>query len=454
MIQWDALDQQIGRTNAILTEPLAHHVRHRLRGRTYQVFTIDNLLRSGQGDRTVLLEDRSMLIEVIARYRIALAPHKRLPVELLQNIFLFVLALNMPELWNSLHYFNEGASTRTQKIQGARMWFSHAGRLPLSLTLTDTEDNSAQPAVDFVKEIIMPYCRQFKRLHLVLRPPQVRDLLTLPAGSLDNLEQFHIVLHVGVVPASILPAWKPTISAFSPNSKLQRFRVHLTPFVVPRIFHLPWHKLETFRCDSSLQLEDCHELLLSCQALKKIHVRVFGIRYASAPRIEIPLPNLVNLTVQLYDEEEYDLFFLPLVLPALRSLVIYHYEGLPWSPDADSQAINQVLEQTPTLVSLTVSHKTEIEPIVFQRIGDNEIGSCLAQLFLKGTRRLDPILTMLETRQNAMIDSISGTLSPLLFVETHCLDQERLDNVHRIEALRRAGVDISLILFPEEHFQL
>ncbi|PPQ64542.1 hypothetical protein CVT24_008444 [Panaeolus cyanescens] len=381
----------------------------------------------------------------------------------------------MPELWSSLHYFNEEFTTRSQKVQGVQMWFSHAGQLPLSLTLTDTEDSSVQPTVDFVKEIIIPYSRRFQRLHLVLRPPQVRDLLSLPSGSLDNLEELHVVLHVGMVPASILPAWKPIISAFSSNAKLRRFRVRLTPLVIPRIFHLPWHKLETFRCDSSLQLEDCHELLLSCQALRKMHIRVFGIRYASVPRIEIPLPNLVNLNVQLCDEEPYDLFFRPLVLPALKTLVIYHYEGLPWSHDmytsllersgcqieelylgtldADSQSIDQVLTCSAKLRSLTISHNTEVEPYVFHKIGNYEIGSSLEQLYLKGTRLLDPILTMLEARQNAMVTDDS-TLSPLLFVETHCSDQEQLAYANRIETLQKDGIHLSLTLFPEEHFQL
>ena len=503
-VEYDSFDHQVGLTNAHLSEHDAKYVKARLQTREHQLLRVAEAIKNAKEmDRTKLTEDLSKLTALISRYHIALAPHKRLPREMLQHIFHYVFvgcinsgpslqnaplllgricsawrrtALHMPELWKDLHFFVENAHTRSQKVNAALMWFSRAGDSPLSLTITDTSENPA-PKDDFVNKIIVPFSHKFRYLHLVLQPSQIKALFSLPVGSLDSLEELHVVAHTGFIPTPVLLPWAPPISVFSPLARLRRIRIQLTPLVIPQTFRLPWDRLETFRCDSSLQSEDCHELLLSCRPLRKLHVRVFGIKHSSPSTVQIPLPNLCSLTVQLCDAESYDLFFLPLILPALRSLIIYNYDGLPWSPkmysslldrsgcqieelylgtlDADSRDVLAILQLTPSLKSITFSHNTHIDTDVLRRIGESSIGGCLEEIFLKGTRDLDPILTLLETREK-VTNALGGrrSISQLKFIETFCDPKEAITQSARIQRLRKFGVEISLLAAQESYFHL
>ena len=307
-VQYDSFDNQVGLTNAHLSEHEAKQTKARLQSRQYQLSRIAEAIKNAtELNRPELIEDLSKLTTLISRYHIALAPHKRLPCEMLQHIFHYVFvgcnksgpslhnpplllgricsawrrtALRMPELWKDLHFFVENAYSRSQKINAALMWFSRAGDSPLSLTLTDTSEN-AVPRQDFVNQIIYPFSRKFRYLHLVLQPFQIKAFFSLPVGSLDFLEELHVVATGPDPPTTALPPWAPAISVFSPLARLRRIRVQLTPFVVPQTFRLPWDRLETFRCDSSLQSEDCHELLISCRSLRKLHVCVFNDSFPS-----------------------------------------------------------------------------------------------------------------------------------------------------------------------------
>jgi hypothetical protein len=504
-VNYDSFDHQIGRTNAHLSHHEAKYTKARLQAREHQLFRFTEAIKNATGvNRTNLIEDISNLAALIGRYHIALAPHKKLPREMLQHIFHYVslgcnmsdpslhdaplllgrvcstwrrTVLGMPELWKNLHFFVENSHSRSQKVNAAHMWFSRAGDLPLSLTITDTSRNSA-PREDFVNQIIVPFSHKFKYLHLVLQSSQIKALFSLPVGSLDSLEELHVVAHTGDDPPCILPPWTPPISVFSPQARLRRIRIQLTPFVVPQTFRLPWDRLETFRCDSSLQSEDCHELLLSCQSLRKLHVRVFGIRHSGPCTVQIPLQNLCSLTVQLCDTESYDLFFLPLILPALRSLVIYNYDGLPWSHkmyssllersacqieelylgtlDAESHDVLSLLQLTPSVKSITFSHNTYIDTDVLHRVGDFSIGGRLEEIFMKGTRNLDSILTLLEMRENITSTAIDRRqpTSSLKFIETFCDPEEVIIHSTRLQRLRNIGVEINLLQAQEDHFHL
>ena len=510
-VHYDSFDHQVGLTNALLSEHDARLAKVRLQVRENQLLRLNEGIKNAtKMNLPQLADDLSKLTTLIARYRIALAPHKKLPREMLHYIFHYVFlgcnkfgpslqdaplllgricstwrrtVFRMPELWKDLHFFLENAHSRSQKVNAALMWFSRAGDLPLSLTLTDTSENPT-PREDFVKKVIIPFSHKFRYLHLVLQSSQIKALFSLPIGSLDSLEELHVVAYTGPDPTPVLPPWAPPISVFSPLARLRRIRIQLTPFVTPQTFRLNWDRLETFRCDSSLQSEDCHELLLSCQSLKKLHVRVFGIKYSGPSTVQIPLPNLCSLIVQLCDAESYDLFFFPLILPALRSLTIYNYDGLPWSHkmyssllersgcqieelylgtlDAESRDVLALLQLTPSLKSITFSHNTFIDANVLRGIGDCSIGDRLEEIFLKGIRDLDPILTLLEAREKiASTVSQSVTVlgrrrsaSPLKFIETFCDPKDVITHSTRIQRLRNLGVEISLLQAQEGHFNL
>lgn len=502
----DVFDQHIGLTNALLTEDETHAVKSRYHARRRQIGEIDRLYPLAE-DRTQLWEDRIQLVSLLRRYRLALSSHKRLPTEILQQIFLYAsaeydqdlprpsdppwllcgiclswrhIAITTPALWKSLHFPSRSRLTRAQKLHISQIWLARAGRSGFSLTWVDDPDDLSSPE-NFVKKVIAPYANKFRYLRLNLTPPDIDALFSLPAGSLDSLEEFHLVYQTGAKPPQFLPSTESPILLFSPRARIRRIRINLTPYIIPSIFCFPWHKLESFRCDSGIESSDCHSMLLSCQALRKIQVRVFGIKNARPLDLEISLPNLTTFAVNLCDEEDYDPFFLPLVTPSLRSLLIFQYAGRPWSPgmynalverskcdleelylgtlDAETPDVLRLFECTPSLTSVTFSHKTTITPEVLEKIGRCDIGVNLTQLFLKGTHELDPILHMLELRERSF-STVRGpqgerfSTSPLKFVETHCRQEEVDLHDDRIWKLRDRGFEISLLPEPEDYYQL
>lgn len=516
-VQLDAFDQTVGLTNAQLSDQETWRVKARFHARRNRVLQIDTILKNGPipGYKT-LLHERAQLVQLLNRYRVAAAPHKRLPVEVLQEIFQYVAAgyvcatprpqdpplvlcrvcvswrrivKNMPELWNSLYFSVDNTLTRLQKLTAAQLYFSSSGTLPLSFTLADAPEDES-PNVDFVRELIAPLSFRFRYLHIVLQPTQINALLSLPRGSFDGVGECHIVSNFSFAPVDSAQPWERPVTFFSPSARIRRLRLHLTPFIVPSIFIFPWHQLESFRSDSSIAAEHCTALLQECRALKQVHLRVFGIKYSPPPTTQILLPHLTNLTVHLCDLENYDRFFLPLILPNLKSLWIYNYDGLPWSPGMyngliyrsgcsiehlsigtldilDSNDVLGLFQATPHLISVTLSHNTNIPCQILYRIGRGEIGRSLVRLFLKGKRSLEPLLTMLEIRRlevprdpgftlSSAVEPPGERYSPSLFkfIETYC-DPDEVDRcAHRIRSLRDTGFEISLLNVVEGCFQL
>ncbi|KAF9486061.1 hypothetical protein BDN70DRAFT_988382 [Pholiota conissans] len=506
-MQLDAFDQNVGRTNVQLNDQETWHVKARFHARRNRLLQIDAVLKNGH--RRDLLQERARHVQLLNRYTVALAPHKRLPVEILQEIFQYIstgfacatpslrnpplvlcgvcsswrrIVKSMPELWNTVYFSVDNTLMRLQKLAAAQLFFSSAGTLPLSLTLADAPEDKS-PNVDFVRELIEPLSSRFRYLHIVLQPAQINALLSLPRGSLDGVSECHIVSDFSFSPEASQMPWDRPVTFFSPSARIRRLRLHLTPFIMPTVFMFPWHQLESFRSDSSIQAEDCRALLQECRSLQRVHLHIFGIKYSPPPTAEILLPNLTNLTVHLCDLENYDLFFLPLILPNLKALWIYNYDGLPWSPGMYNGLIyrsgcaienlsigtldilepNDVLalfQASPHLISVTLSHNTVVLPEILYRIGRGEIGRALIYLFLKGARALDPLLTMLEMRRGAPVPTVGppghdGYLpSALKFVETHCHPDEVRKYARRIHSLRDAGLEISLLDVVEGYFQL
>lgn len=506
----DAFDQRIGLTNAILNDHDTRHVKARYHARRNRVLRLDSVLRTGpRPGNKELLQEREKMITAMKRYRVALSPHKFLPPEIWQTIFHYVSAgynrytprvqdpplvlcgvfsswrnivMNMPELWKAVHFSVDNTYTRKQKLAVAQLWFSRAADMPLSMTLTDTPDDKSI-FVDFVGDLIAPFSRRFRYLHVVLHPTHIDSLLSLPAGSFDSVEECSIVSNTSFG-TGLVRSWESPVTFFSLLARVRKLRLQLSPVVLPQYFLLPWHQLESLRCDSSMDSHHCITMLTKCQALKQLHIRIFGIRYLPPPTVHnyrISLPNLRSLSIQLCDQENYDLFFLPLILPSLKSLWIYNYDGVPWSSGmysgllnrsgcslehislvniSETQDVLRLFQLTPGLISITFSHSTPIIPDILYRIGRGEIGASLVQLFLKGRRDLDPLLTMLETRRRLSTGSVVGpsrmhSLASLNFVETYCDPEEILHHAHRIQDLRHSGFEISLLDTLEgHHFQI
>ena len=149
---------KIGLSNASLTDMELHGI-HQLK------LAAEMEIQRLNGDIEKLLNQKWDLVNAVNRYNVALAPHKRLPPEVLRSIMIFAaseptrlsvsnqgvyamshvysawrqLVLNTPELWSKISL--DDSKGMDNKIRIAREWLSRAQNHPISFTIDGANYN-------------------------------------------------------------------------------------------------------------------------------------------------------------------------------------------------------------------------------------------------------------------------------------------------------------------------
>ncbi|KAF9529785.1 hypothetical protein CPB83DRAFT_252389 [Crepidotus variabilis] len=246
-----AFQQLAGTIAALLPEQNAEQVHSKFAVCSQQSVNNEGRLKLTPrvASRPQALRLQSEVVRPTRRY-ITSYPHpKRLPAELWQYIFQYACAgwhpfygpsigkpvrlstvcsswrhivTNMPELWTSLHFDEEAIRRPSQKLRAAQTYFSRARGLPLSFTVTET--SNTEPSINFIKSVIISFSQTFRFLHLVLPISQLQELLLLPEGSLDSLEEFHIAPSHEKLSLSF-PTQSQRATVFGRTSRLRRMRL-------------------------------------------------------------------------------------------------------------------------------------------------------------------------------------------------------------------------------------
>jgi hypothetical protein len=444
----ESLRREAGSSNRILSDREMRLTRQLLHDTEEQLLYLD--LQIGDNDSSssyiIANDTRARLFDDIERFRVAIAPQKRLPPEMLAQIFSLSLgdnpttlppklnnppwifghvcsrwravALDEPRLWNSLHVLG-------RRPQGLRVSVPlpaleiclRARQAPLSLTFEGpTNPNS----------IIIPLSKQVRYLEIHDAEPSLMtsdppfDLLESAVLNFPSFtdELWHTALN-------------SDITAFSNAPKLRsvNFRVndtHSVAFGSKSNLHLPWAQLTSLTffhvtpplistleiLREAVSLVDFELILGNGQFIA--HVDFIQLN-ALPPIIH---PNLRTVRLGLREETELGLFLKPLVLPALRSFknsgtrrtTLVHpgfytfikqschsLKFFSFSTPGLTPNMEEILRGMPNLVELDLHRGSRVPPSILKMMGSGELLPVLEMLGCE-TFSLRAFVAFLESR--------------------------------------------------------
>ncbi|TFK61408.1 hypothetical protein BDN72DRAFT_904143 [Pluteus cervinus] len=163
-----------------------------------------------------------LLLDRIRRYRIALAPIKSLPAEILSQIFLFTAsghplalpfserdprivcsricafwrttALRYPALWNDLMLSSSKFAHRQPgpRRDHVAFWVLRSGSSPFSLRIEPAFSARNTLSLVWTPPVLMAFSTRLKKFHVHLSVYQFETLCMLPMNSFERLEEFSL----------------------------------------------------------------------------------------------------------------------------------------------------------------------------------------------------------------------------------------------------------------------
>ncbi|KAF4614190.1 hypothetical protein D9613_007582 [Agrocybe pediades] len=292
-----------------------------------------------------LTEMREQSQSSLKKLESLLAPIRRIPLELLDNIFIHCLprerfmkpditeapisimgvcrvwrdiSINVPELWTSLDLTEKERNLprRTDPNQCNRtalldLYFKRAGsRLPLSLCIDDGPDT-----VPF--NITTTYRKLSHRWqHLKVYQPKC-DYFSFPPGDYSNLETFELVTPTGMHHTSTTDMAKALCLA----PRLQQF------IWTNQVLHplhckldLKWGRLTRISLNTSINVDQCLTIMSQAKRVTHLAFKHISISSATLSNLNIVLPRLKSFVLHT----EYNAAFIlnEITAPKLQELVL------------------------------------------------------------------------------------------------------------------------------------
>ncbi|KAF9445967.1 hypothetical protein P691DRAFT_674583, partial [Macrolepiota fuliginosa MF-IS2] len=300
------------RNNNPPTNEEAATVRRTLEGSLSRLHVLEDQVGQLQRRLDRLSLERRELHDFVDDHRRLLSPFRRLVPEILQEIFFHCLptahntvmsleeaplllgrvcnhwrqvAYSTPKLWASIHIIATLAESDEAREGAVSAWISRSGILPLSISMSTSgnvrssrfccigrrvrpSNGQVQPYLD----LITPYIRRWKSVHLSLRYFDWADFLTqFKATDFPLLESIHIE---GDRPKRRI--WQnghDTLVLPKENSILQAPRLHVLSMAhrMPRLLdtRVQWAQLTALNLGSrSLHVEDVAKALMMCPNLE------------------------------------------------------------------------------------------------------------------------------------------------------------------------------------------
>ncbi|KAF8066057.1 hypothetical protein FPV67DRAFT_1450656 [Lyophyllum atratum] len=307
------------------------------------------------------ITEREGLGKAIPKFRLALAPHKRLPTEVLSQIFVYAavaesitfppllkrvpwvlrnvcskwrrVALNEIRLWNRFTVYANPVTARwySKFIPILRNVLPPAGLL--SITLKQQEDPDSSP-IAVIDTLIVPNLSRAKELDLAISQSSLQHLITTQSDSLIPLESLSLdLLKVDDVDELRHQCANSVIFRNARNIRRLELGSLPSPPVVDIMtnFPLPWNQLTSLIIMSlrPFSLVDLRRVLHGCHSLQNLQAR---FRYAShtPPADPYDGPILPDLRyVELHGEIMRGDSLMSLSLPwkQLRSLKLKYLRG-------------------------------------------------------------------------------------------------------------------------------
>ncbi|KAJ7476269.1 hypothetical protein B0H11DRAFT_1308639 [Mycena galericulata] len=345
--------ESLTRSNAPPTE---------LQAQQLQLVLDDALIELSHLDKTIgetilsllkLAEERHRRTRLVRSVKEALSPIRRLPTEILAEIFLWCRANNLragnycvadpstapmllaqissrwrnichgtPQLWDLIHLTTSKVSPALTAELLAR-----SRNLPISVQLW--EYNHIPPTATHTVGIPWDYCDRLKRFSITstvsfLHPDFLRQHLMFP--MLTSLQ-----IKVDGTPQLATDAVS-LLTAFKNAPCLHRLclTADCAP-ALPLIFACPWSQLTHLELILPIDLAEIRDILVQCTVLQQCNLlEVIQRRFIAPPPDTAELPYLTKLEIDIEDADSPpDKFFEAFSFPGLQHLSI---RGYKWSP--------------------------------------------------------------------------------------------------------------------------
>lgn len=332
------------------------------------VLSLDAKIKDARAILEELIQERNVHATLMTSYRNALSPARRLPPEIIADIFVHScpetsilppspddynlrisricsgwrkVALGIPQLWSSItiHWEPEISYPAFERIIEA--WSHRAIPLPLSIHIPQppVPNDGLSRREEQIVLLLAKYAYRFREMSFRLPQPCIEPLLLLPPGSVDMLESVAVQLFYGDDEENL--PWSEegiemTTFSNAPNIRSLTLDGWWDLDSLADDLDLPWSRLTdltlifTVGSDMSMRAEWMYKLLRRCQNLRTLSILGDALfDYGTAK--PIVLSNLRSLKVSRKHYNYYD-FFRPLTFPSLEILEFHLEEAHSGSP--------------------------------------------------------------------------------------------------------------------------
>ncbi|KAJ6514863.1 hypothetical protein C8R47DRAFT_1032468 [Mycena vitilis] len=312
--------------------------------------------------------DHELVSAQIQSYRIALAPHKKLPPEVLAIIFAncvetpiilppspqepaLALAstcrswrsiiLSIPNLWNNI-FLDFRGSKPVKLLEFAKLWLSRSNTLITLRNSTSrwTESRLREENVDPISYLVAPYSTRCREIDMRFLDASIDEFFTLPTGSIERLEVLYLET-LGFTMPFTQTSGEP-LDVFRSVLSLRRvlFSTDLCS-LDPEILGLPWGQLTGLHFIATyIPPLAMHAILRESSSLLECSFSIIQLDDTLASALdrlpECVLPALQSLMVEFSpDTIDYASFLRPL---GGRSAPTPPSSRAPASPSAGSRS--------------------------------------------------------------------------------------------------------------------
>ncbi|KAF7985150.1 hypothetical protein HWV62_7716 [Athelia sp. TMB] len=333
--------------------------------------TLDDALKDLQDIQDQLSKKRQELLAFSTEHRSAISPMRRMPAELLAEIFRHMttitsvndynrvsaiqeatlpthicrrwrdIAISIPALWSNISV-RIARRDNLPSLTRAQTWISRTAGYPLSVQLVWL---SQAPDKDWVSllDIIIPHAARWRSLKIDIASDRREHHLSAIRHNIPMLDTVHI---------SQMSEW---LDIFELAPQLRRATFNINTAALPKL-RLPWAQL-TYCRPGRLSVAACLGMLQRCPNLVSLDANLIHEMSAIlTPPVSLPYLS----TLIIYAECDTTSFFLSLALPSLTEIEYYADDE-----DTDTTAVpfTSVLSSPIKTLTATTSHPVDVDDL-------------------------------------------------------------------------------------------
>jgi hypothetical protein len=374
--QTEQLALEAGGSNKPLPTPQQRSIRNLI---SKVQIEIDELDREISQFLNTLGAKRNQMAARLERYRVAVAPHKNIPSEVLGNIFIHHLAnnplniglpekgahyhdkdlslmakswvilhickrwrqvaLDDPRVWSSLQiYYGSLNSTTEDKSAVAFELLSNSGDTSLSLSLhVKQKFPDSKRATNPIISLLLPNARRIGNLVITGFPREwLYPLFDLPTGQLGSLETLDLEFSVAEQRETLSQLTASPSTAFESAPHLRKVRLNSDKALMLSLdyFSCPWSQMTDIRFSNiMIHVFDAAEILYDTLNLTHCELSVWVRVEETKTESDLlnvavrALPSLQTMILHVPNSDVCLVLFAPFFFPALSRLEIMGQVG-------------------------------------------------------------------------------------------------------------------------------